>query len=119
MDLEQFLRWLVASGGSIMAVSWLLERLAWFQTLTPDHKDYTIFGASVVVGCGALAAINYIPESAVVAVAPYFLVVASIFTTVFVAKSFHRVDAPQVQPVALVEQTLEDSPEPSGRFGLE
>lgn len=92
LDIGAFLQWLIGGGGSILAVSWLLERMAWFQALSSNAKDNTIFGASVVVGGGALAVVNYVPANILSAIAPYFLVVASTFATVFIAKTFHRAD---------------------------
>jgi hypothetical protein len=92
MDIRAFLQWLIGGGGSILAVSWILERLKWFQKLTPDGRDYTIFGAAVIVGCGALAIVMYVPPPILDAVAPFFLIVASTFVTVFIAKLFHSTD---------------------------
>jgi hypothetical protein len=92
IDVRSFLQWLIGGGGSILAVSWILERTKWFQSLTSDAKDYTIFGFAVVVGCGALAAVMYVPSSIIDAIAPFFLIVASIFVTVFIVKSFHSTD---------------------------
>jgi hypothetical protein len=90
--LNMFLQWLIGGGGSIMAVSWLLERMAWFQALTSDQRDYVIFGLAAGVGCGALAVVNYVPATVLDAIAPYFLVLASVFVTVFLAKTFHKAD---------------------------
>jgi hypothetical protein len=92
IDVRAFLQWLIGGGGSILAVSWLLERMAWFQLLTSDQKDYTIFGFGAVVGCGALAIVMYVPAYWLDAIAPFFLIVASTFVTVFIAKLFHRAD---------------------------
>ncbi len=92
VELQEFLQWLIGGGGSILAVSWLLERMTWFQRLSPDAKDYTIFGASVVVGCGALAVVMYVPQAVLDAIAPFFLIISSTFVLVFIAKTFHRVD---------------------------
>jgi hypothetical protein len=92
MDLTGFLQWLVGGGGSILAVSWILERLKWFQSLSSNTKDYTIFGFAVFVGCGALAVITYVPPAILALFAPYFLILASTFVMVFIAKAFHRAD---------------------------
>lgn len=91
-DLPGVLQWLVGGGGSILAVSWGLERMKWFQALSSETKDYTIFGAAAVVGCGALAIITYVPAVMLGAIAPYFAILASIFVTVFLAKVFHKAD---------------------------
>jgi len=92
LDIKAFLQWLVGGGGSILAVSWLLERMAWFQALNSDRKDYTIFGFAVIVGCGALAVVTYVPAAVLAAISPFFLVVSTIFVTVFIAKVFHQAD---------------------------
>lgn len=92
VELQEFLQWLITGGGSILAVSWLLERMQWFQRLSPEAKDYTIFGASVVVGCGALAVVMFVPPAILTAISPFFLIISSTFVLVFIAKGFHRVD---------------------------
>jgi len=92
MDLQAFLQWLIGGGGSIVAVSWLLERMKWFQALSSDAKDYTIFGFSIMVGCSALVVVTHVPPAVLDAIAPYFLIIASTFAAVFIAKVFHRVD---------------------------
>lgn len=91
-SLPEFLQWLIGGGGSILAVSWILERIPWFQSLTSDQRDYAIFGMSVVVGCGALAVVTYVPAEIISDIAPYFLIIASTFATVFIAKLFHSQD---------------------------
>lgn len=92
MDLSTFLKWLVGGPGSIMVISWLFERMGWFQKLTPDNKNYTIWGAAAVVGCAALAVVTYAPIAFLEKIAPFFAVLSSTFVLVFVAKSFHQVD---------------------------
>jgi hypothetical protein len=92
VDVRAFLQWLIGGGGSILAVSWLLERMRWFQSLYADQKDYIVFGCAAVVGCGALAVVMYVPQTLLDVIAPFFLLVASTFVTVFIVKIFHRAD---------------------------
>jgi drug/metabolite transporter (DMT)-like permease len=92
VDLHAFLQWLIGGGGSILAVSWFLERMRWFQSLYADQKDYIVFGCAAIVGCGALAVVMYVPQTFLDAIAPFFLIIASTFVTVFIAKLFHRAD---------------------------
>lgn len=92
LNLTAFLQWLISSGGSIITVSWLFERMRWFQELTSENKDWTIFGASVVVACSALAVVTYVPAATIAAIAPYFLIVSGSFVVVFMGKAFHRAD---------------------------
>lgn len=91
-DLATFLKWLMGGPGSIMAVSWLLERMKWFQALPPDGKDWTIFTAATLVGGSAYAVVMFVPAAVLTAIAPFFLIVSSIFVLVFIAKAFHRAD---------------------------
>lgn len=92
IDIMTFFKWLASSGGSIIAVSWLLERAAWFQAFSSNKKDNVIFGASVAVACVALAVITYVPAAILAVIAPYFLIISGTFVTVFIAKTFHRAD---------------------------
>jgi len=89
---EDFLRWLLTSAGSIAAVSWILERSKWFQSLISETKDYVIFGASALIGISAQLALTYLPADFITTVTPYFAIVASVFGTVFLGKAFHKVD---------------------------
>jgi FtsH-binding integral membrane protein len=92
VDVRAFLQWLIGGGGSILAVSWLLERMRWFQSLYADQKDYIVFGCAAIVGCTALFVVMYVPQTFLDTIAPFFLIVASTFVTVFIAKLFHRAD---------------------------
>lgn len=92
MDLKAFLQWLIGGGGSLIAVSWLLERLKWFQALSSDAKDNVIFVAAAIVGCTALAVVTYVSPVILAAIAPYFLILASTFVGVFIMKAFHKYD---------------------------
>lgn len=91
-DLSTFLQWLVGGPGAVMAVSWLLERMKWFQALTSEQKQYTVFGAAAAVGCGALAVVKFASPAFLDAVAPFFMVVSAIFVSLFVMKAFHSQD---------------------------
>jgi len=91
-DLSTFLQWLIGGPGSILAVSWLLERMKWFQALTSDQKQYTVFGCAAAVGCGALAVVKFAPPSLLASIAPFFMVISATFVTLFVMKGFHKAD---------------------------
>jgi hypothetical protein len=91
-DLNMFLQWLVGGPGSILAVSWLLERIRWFQVKSAEEKQYIVFGCAAAVGCLALAVVKYVPALALETIAPFFMVLSSIFVTLFVMKIFHLAD---------------------------
>ena len=112
IDINSFLQWLIGGGGSIMAVSWILERMAWFQALGSDQKDYVLFTFAAALGCGALAVVTYVPAAILDAVAPFFLIVASIFVLVFIAKTFHMADRknPGLYTAELIESASDIEP---------
>ena len=91
MTLTDFLVWLTA-GGSIIAFSWLAERWAWFQLQTSNMKQGIMFGACVVLSLGAFAIQQYVPVETLNALAPWFGIVASIFVSLFLSKTFHQAD---------------------------
>jgi hypothetical protein len=92
MELKDFLVWLASGGGGIIAASWLLERWAWFQAKTAEIKELILWGSSAVLAVASYALVNYLPETALAVIAPYFYIVSGIFVTVVIGKLFHKVD---------------------------
>ena len=92
MDIQAFLKWLLASGGSVSAASWILERIPWFQGLTPDGKEWTFFGVASGISVASYLVTTYVPTDVLSAIAPYFLLVSGVFITTIVGKMFHKVD---------------------------
>jgi hypothetical protein len=89
MGIKDFIAWL-AGGGFIMAASFILERIAWYQALTADKKEWVFLGSAAVIGCGAVALATYVPAAVLTALAPYFGVVFAVFSYVFLGKAFHN-----------------------------
>jgi membrane protease YdiL (CAAX protease family) len=87
-DLQQVLVWL-ASGGAVIALSWLVEFFGWFQAMEPKKKQITFFIICAVVGVLAQLGITYIPANVFDIIAPYFGVVAGIFGLIFLGSEFH------------------------------
>ena len=92
MGVQEFLKWLWLSGGSIIAASWIFERISWFKAKTADQKEWFFFGLASLFSVGAYAAITYIPVATLDAIQPYFLIVSGIFITVVIGKMFHTAD---------------------------
>jgi hypothetical protein len=91
MTLTDFLVW-VSAGGSVLAVSFIMERIDWFQKLESKTKELIMFMASAVLAMGAIAVQQFVPVATLNAMAPYFASVAGIFGMIFLAKAFHKVD---------------------------
>lgn len=94
MDLTQFLVWLTG-GGSIVAVSWLFENWAWFQAQTAQLKQMLTFGASAVLSLGAWAVTTYVSASVLAQIAPVFMILSTLFASIFVGQLFHSFAKPK------------------------
>jgi hypothetical protein len=91
MTLTNFLIWLVG-GGSIIGISWLFERLTWYQSLVANVKQWIFFGACAVVSLAAYAVQTYVPVVSLQALAPWFQIVAGLFVALFLGNQFHSND---------------------------
>ena len=92
MELEQVFSWLVSGGGSIAAVSWILERSKWFQVLDSDAKEWLFFALVSAVSIVAYLIQAYVPMSILEEIQPIANILISVFSGLFLGKSFHLVD---------------------------
>lgn len=92
MDINEFLQWLVGSGGTIIIASWIFERIPWFQSKTVQFKEWFFFGVVSVLWAGSYAVITYVPQAILTTLQPWFLGISSLFVAVVVGKLFHKVD---------------------------
>jgi hypothetical protein len=102
MNLNDFLSWLVYSGGSIIAVSWVLEQVNWYKEQSPQLKKWVFFGLSAVVSVTALLVVNFVPAQVLQAIAPYFAAIAITFVNVFLGEVFHTATKEKA-PVEVVQ----------------
>jgi len=89
--MSEFLLWLVG-GGCVVATSWILEQVTWFQNLEPQKKRYLQFGVSALIGLGALAVTQYVPKETLNLLEPYFAVLSSVFGMIFLNQTAHALD---------------------------
>ena len=94
MTLADFLIWLSVGGGGALASSWIWERIPWFQGLEATYKQLVFFASCVVLSTVAFVTQTYVPQEVLNQLAPYFAIVASSFTAVFVGTSFHKSSKP-------------------------
>ena len=92
MDVMEFLKWLFGSAGSIMAASWVLERIPWFQAQVSDVKEWLFFALSAVFSISSYLVITYVPVATLNMIAPYFTIVSGLFFTIIISKMFHSID---------------------------
>ena len=87
-----FLVWLMSSGGGIAVASWIAERIPAFQGLTARMKEFLLFAASAVFSVAAYAVTVFVNPAVLESIAPWFLIVSGIFSTIVVGKIFHSAD---------------------------
>ena len=92
MDLNEFLKWLLSSGGIIIALSWICERWAWFKALASEKKEWLFFGLTAVVWAATYAIVTYVPVAVLATISPWFLGISGLFLSIVVGKLFHQVD---------------------------
>jgi hypothetical protein len=93
MSLNDFLTLLVTAGGAAAVASWVLERMKWYKAIVdPENKRWVFFGVCVAMSVGAFCVIKFVPGETLLAIAPYFAIVASVFASVFLGTSFHNTD---------------------------
>lgn len=90
MNLTNALTFLV-SGGSIAVVSWIADQIPAFVSLASKVKMWLFFVISALLSVGSYAVLHYVPTAILAELAPYFIIVAGIFTTIFVGNSVHAV----------------------------
>ncbi len=92
MGVNEFLQWLLGSGGTVIAASWILERIPWFQAKTAEFKEWFFFGVVSVIWALAYAITTYVPTTIITAIQPWFLGISGLFVVVVVGKLFHKAD---------------------------
>lgn len=92
-SFNQWLTWL-ATGGSVMAASFILERISAFQNLSAGLKKFVSYLVASVIGVLALALVTFAPDF-VLQAEPYFKFLAMIFGAIFLSNAFHKLDKPQ------------------------
>lgn len=90
LNLNEFLLWLASVTGSGAVASFILERLAFFQSLSVEGKKWVSFGTMAGLGVSAFLILTYVSAETLSLVAPYFAIVASAFVSVFSGEFFHR-----------------------------
>lgn len=88
MTLLDFLFWLTGIG-SVVALSWVSEQLEWFQALAPDKKKLFQMVGSSVIGIAALAIRMYAPAEILQQLEPFFSVLVTVFTFVYLNQMAH------------------------------
>ncbi len=91
MNISQFLVWL-GGAGCVIAASWILERFPKYQELGAVAKQWIFFAVAAVLGIGAYVVATYVPVNVLEAIAPYFTIIAAVFSYQFLGTAFHKVD---------------------------
>jgi len=105
MTLDNFLLWIVNSGGGAAVVSYVLEKLTWYQNQKPENKQYIFFGFTILITILGYLGITYIPAEYIKMATPYFAMVYTSFTALFLGTKFHT--ETKVSPVVTTQDVSE------------
>jgi hypothetical protein len=93
MSLMDFLTLLITAGGAAAVASWVLERIPKYANMAnPSDKQWIYFGVCAVLALGAYCVITFVSPAVLQAIAPFFAIVASVFSSVFLGTAFHSND---------------------------
>jgi len=92
MNLNDFLNFLIYSGGSVAVMSFIAERWAWFQSLVSEKKQLYSFIGSASIAIVSYAFLTYAPAGFIEAMTPYFTILASVFGVYYLGQAFHAED---------------------------
>jgi hypothetical protein len=92
MEINDFLVWLTG-GGFIIATSWVLGQFDWYNMLAEKTRQLVFFAISAVIGGGSYAVVTYVPQETLLSIAPYFLIVSTVFTYIFIDKMYQKLSA--------------------------
>ena len=102
-NLIDFLTWIVYGGGGAIAVSWILEKMPWYQEKPSNVKQNIYFGIVSVFTLIIYAILNYVPAEVLAMLTPWFGIIAVTFVNVYIGTGFHR--ASKATPATIAEDT--------------
>jgi len=93
MALNDFFALLLTAGGASAVASWILERIKAYSNISdPEVKRWIFFGVCTVLSVGSYCVITFVPPAVLLQIVPYFGIVATVFSSVFLGNSFHLRD---------------------------
>ncbi len=95
MTTSEFLGWLMNSGGIAIVVSWIAERLPFYQAWPPDAKKISYIIACVALGLALYAAQTYVTPATWAAIDPWFKVAAGLVLMTSAGTGYHKLAKPE------------------------
>lgn len=92
MSQEQFLVWIISGGGAAVVLSFVLERLSWFQAQSSTARQYIALAGTLALGLAAYAYLTLVPADIRAAVDPWFGVVAGLVAPWIASQLAHKAD---------------------------
>ena len=102
-NLIDFLTWIVYGGGGAIAVSWILEKMPWYQEKPSNVKQNIYFGIVSVFTLIIYAILNYVRAEVLAMLTPWFGIIAVTFVNVYIGTGFHK--ASKATPATIAEDT--------------
>jgi len=92
MNVNEFLLWILGSGGAVIILSWLAERSVWFLAQSSGMKKAIFFLLASVISIGSYVVVNYVDPNILVMIDPYFKIITGLFVTIISGQMFHEFD---------------------------
>lgn len=85
-------QWLVTIGAGIGVaplLSWILERMGWFQEIDSSAKQFIVFVSSAIISVCAFLVLKYVPANILKDIEPIVGIVVAAFTTFYGTQLSH------------------------------
>ena len=96
-SLNELIKWLVYSGGAVLLVSWILEKIPAFQVLASQMKYYIAMGCSVFISLLFYALLTYVPVDVWALLDPWFVIISGTIAAFSLQQVYHKIT--KVDPV--------------------
>ena len=90
MDLHTALIWLLNSGGAAIVASFVLERIAAYDSLAAEVKKNIFIAVSVAISLIAYCVLTYVPVATLDQIAPFFMVIYAAVVAAVSGTAFHN-----------------------------
>ena len=94
-SLQDVFAWVIYSGGAMLVVSWILDKIPAFLLLPSDVKKIINIAASAALALFCYLGLVYIPPAVFAAINPYFLIVSGVVILYSGQQVVHRLTKDQ------------------------
>ena len=94
-SLQEVFAWVIYSGGAMLIVSWILDKIPAFLALPPEIKKIVNIAASSLMAILFYLGLTYIPAEVFAIMAPYFTIISGVVILYSGQQVVHRLTKDQ------------------------